>query len=415
MGCSSLKDLFIPSSVEKINPQTYYDGKTQGNLSGCNNLSSIVVDSKNKIFDSRDNCNAIIRTADNTILYGSNNTIIPHSVTSISTYAFYGQTKMESITIPSSVNYISTGVFSGCTSLTSINVDNKNNYYDSRENCNAIIETSTNTLISGCKTTVIPNSVTSISYSAFQGLSNLSSATIPSSITSIQNNAFNGCKLENIVTKSINVNVDAKAFSAATFQHATLYIPAGSWLDIVYESGWYQFNNIREMADETGKLLTSRAYMLMDAQTFDHVVYDGVNHELCIKKAEYQFDESNPNSSWQIMIKDGKYFLYNIGARRYATVLNDGNLALADSPVSLEMQNGNNGVVLGGNPQKQWNFIVNQNVETDMSTRNPESLANDDSCTIGIYNLSGNRIYQQKHGVNIIRMSDGTVKKLVVK
>ncbi|MBQ6209968.1 MAG: leucine-rich repeat protein, partial [Prevotella sp.] len=65
--------------------------------------------------------------------------------------------------------------------------------YDSRNNCNAIIETSTNTLISGCKNTSIPNSVTTIGDGAFHGCSGLTSITIPNSVTTIGDGAFHGC------------------------------------------------------------------------------------------------------------------------------------------------------------------------------------------------------------------------------
>ena len=72
-------------------------------------------------------------------------------------------------------------------------VENGNTKYDSRNNCNAIIETATNTLISGCKNTIIPNSVTSIGSHAFYRCTGLTSVTIPNSVTTIGNYAFYGC------------------------------------------------------------------------------------------------------------------------------------------------------------------------------------------------------------------------------
>ncbi len=81
----------------------------------------------------------------------------------------------------------------GCSGLASIKVDSKNQTYDSRNDCNAIISTYSNTLISGCKNTIIPNTVTSIGSTAFKGHSNLTSMTIPNSVTSIGEQAFSGC------------------------------------------------------------------------------------------------------------------------------------------------------------------------------------------------------------------------------
>ncbi|MDD5817429.1 MAG: leucine-rich repeat domain-containing protein, partial [bacterium] len=93
---------------------------------------------------------------------GLTSVTIPNSVTSIGAYAFENCSGLTSVTIPNSVTSIGYGAFRSCSSLTSIEVERDNSVYDSRENCNAIIETSTNTLISGCKNSIIPNSVTSI-------------------------------------------------------------------------------------------------------------------------------------------------------------------------------------------------------------------------------------------------------------
>ena len=118
---------------------------------------------------------------------------IPNSVTSIGDYAFYGCSGLTSIEIPNSVTSIGTGAFGGCSGLTSIVVATNNPVYDSREDCNAIVETATNTLIAGCKDTFIPNSVTSIGDYAFYGCSGLTSIEIPNSVTSIGRGAFFGC------------------------------------------------------------------------------------------------------------------------------------------------------------------------------------------------------------------------------
>ena len=83
-------------------------------------------------------------------------------LTFIGDYAFSGCSSLTSIEIPSGVTSIGYSAFSGCYSLTSIIVENGNTVYDSRDNCNAIIETATNTLIVGCQNTVIPNTVSFI-------------------------------------------------------------------------------------------------------------------------------------------------------------------------------------------------------------------------------------------------------------
>ena len=83
--------------------------------------------------------------------------------------------------------------FVGCSALTSISVEEGNTFFDSRENCNALIETATNKLVAGCRNTIIPNSVTSIGDCAFRNCEALTSITIPESVTSIGDEAFKRC------------------------------------------------------------------------------------------------------------------------------------------------------------------------------------------------------------------------------
>ena len=109
---------------------------------------------------------------------------IPSSVDSIGSYAFMYCTGLTSLAIPSSVKTIGLHAFAGCNGVTSVTVDSENTTFDSRDNCNAIIETASNTLVAGFNNTVIPSSVTSIGNGAF-ALSSLTSIVIPESVTRI--------------------------------------------------------------------------------------------------------------------------------------------------------------------------------------------------------------------------------------
>ena len=176
---------------------------------------------------------------------------------------------LTSFTIPNSVTSIEENVL-GMNNLTSITVETGNMVYDSRENCNAIIETNTNTLIAGCKKTIIPNSVKNIGRAAFCGCSSLTSITIPDRVTSIERYAFQECtsltsinigncvtsieyeafygctKLEEFYCHAEKVPATkTDAFERSNHGSATLYVPASAINDYKTTAPWSEFGTIK--------------------------------------------------------------------------------------------------------------------------------------------------------------------------
>lgn len=196
--CIKLETIILPSSVTTIESYSF---------NGCTGLILITIPS------------SVTRIASAAFggCSGLTSITIPSSVTSIGPNAFDRCTGLTSITIPSSVTFIDSSPFSACSGLTSITVDINNSVYDSRNDCNAIIKTSTNELISGCRMTVIPSTVTSIGREAFYGHTGLTSITIPSSVTDLDYSSFEGCKgLTSITIPSSVIKIKSWSFKLCT-------------------------------------------------------------------------------------------------------------------------------------------------------------------------------------------------------
>ena len=191
--CSKVTSLTIPQSVINIDNGAF----------SLESLESINVEEGNVVYDSRENCNAIIETATNTLIYGSKNSIIPNSVTSIRWGAFCNCVGLTNITIPDSVTSIEAATFSGCTGLTSI---------------------------------TIPNSVTSIEHAAFRGCTGLISITIPNSVTTIGNYAFEYCTGITSITIPNSVTNMGEAVFYEWMANQTINIEFSRTRD--WNSGW---------------------------------------------------------------------------------------------------------------------------------------------------------------------------------
>ena len=258
-NCPKLKSLTIPENVRDLQNFSFR---------GLPSLENLAVDENNEFFDSREGCNAIIKTHSNVLYVGCRNTVIPDGVKVIANGAFitcfggrdiepfeitvpksveviehqafagcfplkavnfseglkkiggnaFGATPIERVVIPASVTEIDPNAFVACDSLKVIKVKRGNKVYDSRKGCNAIIESETDRLIVGCTATEIPEGVKIIATNAF-AKSAIKEVQFPSSLELIEYSAFWGCReLKKVVIPGNVKVIESSAFSASSIE-----------------------------------------------------------------------------------------------------------------------------------------------------------------------------------------------------
>lgn len=130
---------------------------------------------------------------------------IPRNVTEIASNAFLGCRNLASVTILTSflpdfgyckfITSITIGenlldynpvAFAGCKHIKTIVVDKNNSHFDSRNNCNAIIETESDTLLLACNSTKIPEGIKHISGRAFSYCGRIKKLSLPNSLETIE-------------------------------------------------------------------------------------------------------------------------------------------------------------------------------------------------------------------------------------
>ena len=249
-NCSTLKAVTIPESVTEIGYAAFI---------GC--------DFEVRFFDELINVPDSFR----------GKYVIPDGIRVIRECCFEGVKNLSEVVIPKSVTTIGRGVFSGCSRLTEVKVDKGNKTCDSRDNCNAIIETATNTLVSGCKTSSIPSSVTKIGASAFRGCRDLTSITIPNSVTEICEYSFYECS----------------GLSSITIPESVTAI------------GDYAFKDCYALLSVTlPKTLTALGSSILVRTTSDGMWWHGVEAIYVPKGTKAKFEKLFEKENWNKELKD---------------------------------------------------------------------------------------------------------------
>ena len=301
-NCQNLDGVLIPNSVTRIEHFAF---------SSCRSLTSIVIPGSVKYLGSSifAYCSSL---SDLTISNG---------VEYIDNSAFWYCTALTSVYIPQSVielgssskgnqyaTAVSYNIFRGCTNLESVVVDENNPIYDSRNNCNAIIETSTNTLLVGCKSTIIPNtveiieansfndclfetinipnSVTRINGFAFSSCTNLLYINIPDSVIEIGDSSFEYCrKLESII-----IPQSVQIIGKACFEN---YCGLNN---VFYNGSRAQWYNI-DFGDNNTTLLNSNINIEFDSDvtSLEYITNDNYSYILTNTNSIYEFAIAESN------------------------------------------------------------------------------------------------------------------------
>ena len=353
-GCTGLTSIIIPVSVKDIG---YYA------FSGCSNLNSIEVAEGNPVFDSRENCNAIIQTASNTLILGCQNSTIPSSVTTIGGYAFGHCTGLTSITIPNGVTNIEPSAFQGCSNLSSVIIGE---YVES-------IGKSAFEYCSSLTSVIIPNNVKTIGEYAFRECSSLSSVIVGDGVKNIERLTFLLCT--NLSSVTIGNNVESIKFGAFMRCTSLSSVNIPNSVITIGQEAFEECSNLFSVI--IGNSVTS-----IEEQAF----------RLCSSLTNvYSYAEQVPQCHWS-----------SFSGSNYKHV------TLHVPAASLEAYSNS----------EQWknNFgsIVALTDDDPRPTR-IKGVNYDVMTTERYYSIEGKQIAMPQRGLNIIRMSDGTIKKVVVK
>lgn len=392
-GCKNLKNLSIGAGIQHLPEYTIVE---------CPGLTSITISPENPIYDSRENCNAVIETKTNTLLFGSCASMIPENVTQIAKNAFRGM-KLSNIKIPQSVTAIGYYAFA-LTDLHDINIPNSvqsigiGAFAECYNLRTAILPEALDTLqtqvFMNCdlRNVVLPDKLLYIGDFAFSGNRSLNRIIIPNNVTYIGTEAFSGCSLQNIISRSQHPSKYQSAFSDDAYNHAILYVPETTTGKYVYRSEWGNFNSIREYVWDKDNVKEGLRCMIADPDASNFATWNGI--AVLTTNFISNTADSNGGNYWQVRMSGTGCCLYNQAAAAYASIDENGVIGVSALPQTLDIE-GNDGKITINGVEKLL-VICDEDRTDNIEGAETSTLYND-----AIYDLGGRRVRKTQKGIYI--------------
>ena len=292
-GCTNLSEVIIPESVYDIGNYAF---------NGCWNLRNLVLAESADSVEIKiapsilRNCHDVRLEVHRSINPGSwsnsNGKRLCCFCEDAAIQSLYIGKELEKLDIYGTVilNYkeLDNVLFRGCSNLKSIMIDPENKVYDSRENCNGIIETSSNSLVVGVSTTTLPSTLVSINSNAFINQTDLTKVILPQNLQTIGSQAFEDCvNLEQIYALAESpFSIDDDVFNIGTYSKATLYVPVGSLSKYQTADTWSLFSKMKEGEPSGIQTTVSALSIGYEYYTVGGVQTNGMQRGLTIIKSK---------------------------------------------------------------------------------------------------------------------------------
>ena len=428
-----IEEIFIPSSVESIGDNAFVSS----------NLKSIKIDKGNAKYDSRNDCNCIIETATNTLLLGCSKSTIPEGVTKVDFQAFarcnfeelilpstintignfaFQFCKIGNIFIPNSLKEIGSGAFKSAT-ISKVTISNLENWCNiDFKNALSNPLTRSHHLYLGEEEVVnliIPDDISSISSQSFNGGSSFASITIGENIKSIGEYAFANCEnLKEVFCKSLTPpTATASIFNGVDIDKITLYIPEETANEYISKEPWGNF----------GKILT------LSGKEVDVDEISDVNNYLNCT-VEWNGSSSSSITPWGSNFARGvdltinNYSDKDIKIAKIDGYINSSNIGSLPDVENVDIPAGthktfsfsitNSSAMPSTLPWLEIHYNIGAKSfvkDSRVPGTTGVSKISKEAEVVGVYNINGRKLNEPQKGLNIIQMSDGTTKKVLMK